>query len=178
MIGPNEAQFFKFLMKLLNVKRVLDIGTFVGYSALTFADGLSKDGESVITCELDSEIAQIAKMNFQKYPSLQSKIDLRIGPAKETIESLNGTFDLIFLDANKKMYIEYYETILSRNLLDKRGVLLVDNTLFKGLVLPDQLKSNKIGASIHKFNEHLTKDNRTEKIILPFRDGITMVRLL
>jgi caffeoyl-CoA O-methyltransferase len=147
-------------------QRVLEIGTFTGHSALAMAAAMP-DGGRIDTCELDPERAAFAQRYFDRSPH-GSKITLHVGPAIETIDSVDGTFDLVFIDADKEGYVDYYEAVLPR--LAPNGLIVADNTLAGGRVLSEQ-------PPIARFNEHVAADPRTVQVLLTVRDGMTLIRL-
>ena len=168
-VGKVEGAFLKLLTKITQAKRVLEIGTFTGYSALCFAEGLHADGK-VITCDIDPEATEMAKRYWAKSPH-GGKIELRLGPALDTIPTLEGPFDLAFIDADKPNYINYWEAILPK--LRTGGLIVVDNVLWSGRVVNPQ---DELDRAVHQFNEHAIKDARIESVMLTVRDGITLAR--
>jgi predicted O-methyltransferase YrrM len=168
--GRLQGRFLSLIGKILNADIILEIGTFTGYSALCLAEGLSSKGR-LISIELDIEMKKIIDKYFEKSP-FGGKIEVLYGDAKEIIPELDVTVDMVFIDAHKPDYILYYEETL--RLLRPGGVILTDNVLWSGKVIyePD----DRIGMALHQFNEHVKNDERTEKIMLPFRDGISIIR--
>jgi caffeoyl-CoA O-methyltransferase len=146
-------------------QRVLEIGTFTGHSALAMAGALPEGGR-IDTCELDPERAAFAQRYFDRSP-YGSRITLHIGPALETIVSLEGDFDFVFLDADKDGYVDYYEAVLPR--LSERGLIVADNTLAGGRVVSER-------PPIAEFNEHVAADPRSVQVLLSVRDGMTLIR--
>ncbi|KAK3595663.1 hypothetical protein CHS0354_026883 [Potamilus streckersoni] len=175
MSGFLEGQFLQFLVSMSNAKRVLELGMYTGYSALACAEALPDDGE-VITCELDPYLETLVKEYF--YKSVHGrKISIRIGPALETINKLaddKQSFDIIFLDANKDQYWEYYQVIMDRGLLAPRGTIVVDNALFQGQVYCET--KDKMGEGMKAFNENLSRDTRVKTVLVPIRDGVRLIR--
>jgi caffeoyl-CoA O-methyltransferase len=165
LTGPVAGRFLELLVWFGRPRRVLEIGTFSGHSALAMAAALADDGR-LDACELDPERAAFAQAWFDRSPH-GSKITLHVGPATETIERLEGTFDLVFLDADKEGYVGYYEAVLPR--LSEHGLIVADNTLAGGRVLEE-------GAAISAFNEHVAADPRTVQALLSIRDGMTLIR--
>jgi caffeoyl-CoA O-methyltransferase len=163
------GMLLKFLVASLRAKRVLEIGMFTGFSALIMASALPEDGE-LITCDMNPTMEEVAKGYFARSPH-GKKIQVRMGPALETLETLEGPFDLIFIDADKDNYIAYYEHSLE--LLAPNGLIAVDNTLWYGHVLHPQSESDR---DIVAFNEHVQNDPRVENVVLTIRDGITLIR--
>lgn len=169
--GKIQGKFLQFISHLKQPKFVLDIGTFTGYSAICLTAGLQKDG-LVHTIELRNEDAETAQQYFIK-SNKQNQINLHIGNALEIIPLLNFKWDLIFIDADKTAYIEYYEMLIP--LLNNNGILIADNVLFHGLVLDEVIK-NKSAKAIKDFNKHVAQDNRTEQVLLTIRDGLLLIR--
>lgn len=166
--GNLVGQLLKMLVKLTNARRILEIGTFTGYSALTMAEVLPEDGE-IITIEMNLKFQELAEKHFEKYDS-EKKIKLLKGNALDLIEELTGAFDLIFIDADKISYQFYYECSLE--LLSTNGLIVVDNVLWDGTVLnPDEPKAE----ALHRFNETVANDDRVEQVLLPLRDGLTLI---
>jgi caffeoyl-CoA O-methyltransferase len=167
-VGRLEGTFLRMLVRMTRARRVLEIGTFTGYSALMMAGGLPEDGE-LITCDVDPKAESIARGFFARSPHGR-KITLRMGPALETLKGLQGPFDLAFIDADKRNYSNYYEAVLP--LLRPGGLLVADNTLWSGRVLePEQPDDQAIVA----FNDKVAADPRVEKVLLTVRDGMTLV---
>ena len=157
---------------MMNPDRVLEIGTFTGYSALCLAEGLSDSG-IVHTIEFDDELEELIRSNLQLSP-LGSSIQLHIGDARSVIPTLNETFDLVFMDGDKREYQEYLELVLPK--LRKGGIILADNTLWDGKVLSDTDSKDPQTQAVKMFNVHLANDKRVEKVMLPLRDGLTLIR--
>jgi len=172
MVGPLEGAFLKVMTQLVQATRVLEIGMFTGYSALYFAEALPAKG-TVITCEVDEESAALARMYFARSP-IGKKIEIRMGPALDTMRSLNGLFDLIFIDADKINYVNYYKRSL--DLLSPQGVILIDNVLWDGNVLK-QPAPDENTAAIQELNRTVASDPRVTATLVTVRDGILVVRL-
>lgn len=171
--GHYQGIFLSIISKIISPNLILEIGTFTGYSAICLAEGLNKNGK-VYTIEKDPGIVAIAKKNISKTKFKDSIIVLE-GDAKEIINGIDMIFDLVFIDANKNGYIEYYNKSLE--LLRHGGCILVDNVLWKGEVtMTDEVGVKNIAKKMHHFNEYVTADSRVEKIILPIRDGIFLIR--
>ena len=173
-ISISQAYFFQFFIKTNNLKKILEIGTFTGYSALSMGLVLPKDGK--ITClDINKKTSEEASLFFKK-ANLDKKIKIILAPA---IRSLNKfkkdkkKFDMIFIDADKENYKNYYE--VSLDLVKKNGFILVDNVLWKGEVA-DPKKNDKLTNVIREFNSFIKKDDRIEKTILPLGDGVTICR--
>ena len=169
--GHVEGLLLRFLVQILGAKRVLEIGTFTGYSALTMAMGMGEGG-TVITCDLDPIATDMAKSFWKRSPH-GSKIDLRLGPATHTLKSLSGPFDLVFIDADKENYIHYWEDVAPKVRLG--GIIVVDNVLWSGRVLAPK---DPTDHAIVAFNKHALSDSRFEKVMLTVRDGVTVARKL
>lgn len=171
VVGPHEAAFLKVLVRMIGAEKILEIGMFTGYSALSMAEVLPPSGR-IITCEVDQEAAAVARRYFAMSPHGE-KIDIRIGPALKTLSALRGSFDLIFIDADKENYPAYYERAME--LMSPRGVIAVDNVLWSGDVLnphPDRASTR----AIQKLNRRVASDPRVEAVLVPIRDGILLVR--
>ena len=168
LTGPVEGTLLQFLIWTTGAKRTLDLGTFTGFSAQMMAAALPEDGV-VVTCEMDAQHAELARQHFRKGPH-GHKIDLRFGPALETLKSLSGPFDVVFIDAEKTEYIAYYERALE--LLSEGGVIVVDNVLWGGRVLNPQSESDR---AIAEFNRHVREDTRVRHVLLTVRDGVMLI---
>jgi caffeoyl-CoA O-methyltransferase len=165
LTGPVAGRFLEFLVWISEPKRVLEIGTFSGHSALAMAAALPEGGR-IDACEIDPERAAFAQRYFDRSPH-GSKITLHVGPALETIERLEGAFDFVFIDADKEGYVGYYEAVLPR--LAERGLIVADNTLAGGRVVDET-------PPIAAFNEHVAADPRSVQVLLSVRDGMTLIR--
>lgn len=174
--GHVEGQMLKLLVHLTRAKRVLDIGMFTGYSALAMAEALPGDGE-VVACEVDAYAAEFARQCFRESTSGR-KIVVKVAPALTTLEELsaaNETFGLVFIDADKAGYEDYVNTLLNTGLLAHDGVICVDNTLMQGQpYVSGEPTAN--GAAIAAFNQTVAADPRVEQVLLPLRDGLTLIR--
>ncbi|HXF91812.1 MAG TPA: class I SAM-dependent methyltransferase [Nitrospiraceae bacterium] len=171
IVGPLEGAFLKMMALLVDAKRVLEIGTFTGYSALCFAEALPEDGR-VITCEIDPESAALASKYFAKSPHGR-KIDVRMGPALETLRALAGPFDVIFIDADKVNYVHYYRRALE--LVSPRGVILIDNVLWSGNVLVHP-PLDASTAAIQDLNRLVATDPRVTAVLVTIRDGVMVIK--
>lgn len=169
--GHVQGKLLEQISHMIQPKRILEIGTFVGYSALCLAKGLQTDGV-LHTIEINKEDAKTAKGFFDE-SNLGKKIALHVGDALTIIESLNETWDLVFIDADKVNYIRYFEAVLPS--LRKGGIILADNVLFHGEVLNTPI-TGKNAIAIQAFNEHIQKDDRVEKVMLTVRDGLFLIR--
>ena len=171
LTGTVEGRFLELLVYASGARRVLELGTYSGYSALSMAAGL-REGGSIDTCEVDEEHGAVARRYIEQSP-YADRIRLHLGPALETIERLEGEFDLVFIDADKENYVNYYEAVLPR--LSERGIIVADNTLWSGRVLDGRDDSEGTRA-IKAFNEHVRSDSRVVSVMLTVRDGITLIR--
>ena len=169
--GAIQGNFLQMISGMVKPLKVLDIGTFTGFSALCLAKGLQMDGE-IHTIELREADAFTAQKNFNKSP-YKENIKLHVGDAKKIIPALLHEWDIVFIDADKVGYIDYYELTLPH--LKKDGFIIADNVLFHGQVLEENI-SGKNAIAIHAFNEHVAKDKKTEQVLLSVRDGILLIR--
>lgn len=171
VVGPLEGAFLKVMALSLGARRVLEIGTFTGYSALSMAECLPDDG-MVITCDIDPESTDMAKRYWAQSPH-GSKIHLRLGPALETMATLTGTFDLIFIDADKANYVNYFRQALE--LISDHGVILIDNVLWNGDVLTHPAPDTNT-AAIQELNRVVHAEPRVSAVLLTIRDGIFFIK--
>ena len=172
IVGPFEGAFLKMMTQLVQATSVLEIGMFTGYSALCFAEALPVDG-TVLTCEVDEESAALARQYFARSP-LGKKIEVRMGPALDTMRHLTGPFDLIFIDADKINYVHYYRRAL--DLVSPRGLILIDNVLWDGDVLKQPAPDERT-AAIQELNRVVATDPRVTAVLVTVRDGILVIRL-
>jgi len=170
MVGRIEGQFLAFLVRAIGARRVLELGTFTGYSSISMARALP-DGGRVTTCDVNEETTAIAR-RYAEEAGVVDRIEYRLGPASETLSGLEGPFDLVFIDADKAGYLDYYEAALP--LLAEGGLILADNTLASGRVVEDD--GGEMAAAIKRFNDYVRDDDRVESVMLTIRDGITMIR--
>jgi caffeoyl-CoA O-methyltransferase len=168
--GPVLGQLLRFLVRLAAPRLVLEIGTFTGYSALAMAGGLPEGGR-IVTCEVSRERADFAQSWFDR-SSFGERIELRVGPALDTVAGLDGPFDFVFIDADKPTYPDYYDAVVPK--LSPRGLIVVDNTLRDGDVADPVDDGDRAMAA---FNAHVHDDPRTENVVLTVRDGVTLIRL-
>ncbi|HVF75725.1 MAG TPA: class I SAM-dependent methyltransferase [Acidimicrobiales bacterium] len=171
MVGALEGRFLEMLVFVSGARRVLEIGTFTGYSSLSMAAALSPDGR-IVTCDLDPVAVAVARRHIAASP-YADRIEVREGPALDTIATLDGPFDLVFVDADKTSYLDYYEAVLPK--LADRGIVVVDNTLWSGQVL-DADDTSDDTVAIRAFNDHVRNDPRVVCVQLTIRDGVTLVR--
>ena len=173
-VDPSQCYFFHLIIKISNIKNVLEIGTFTGLSALSISLALPDDGK-LVALDKNEETNKIATSFFKKAKQ-DHKIKTIIKPALESLEELkNNKFDMIFIDADKMNYKEYYERSLK--LINKNGLIIVDNVLWHGEVA-DENNLDKYTVNIRKFNEYVSNDKRVEQIIIPLGDGMTICRVL
>lgn len=170
--GHLQGRVLSMLCHMIQPKRILEIGTFTGYSALCMAEALSADG-LLHTIEIDDELEDFILQNIHGSEHA-AKIKLHIGDALDLIGKLNETFDLVFIDADKREYRAYYEAVLPK--LRQGGFILADNTLWDGKVLKTVDANDRQTIEIMKFNDFIVSDARVEKVMLPLRDGLTIVR--
>jgi predicted O-methyltransferase YrrM len=169
--GHVQGQFLSIICAMVKPRYVLEIGTFTGYSALCLLKNLPENG-MIHTIEIRPEDAATAAENFSKL-NANKQITLHIGDAKEIINLLPYQWDLVFIDADKTGYIDYYEMVVP--LLAKDGIIIADNVLFHGQVLDEPLKG-KNAKAVHAFNQHVQQDPRTEQVMLSIRDGLTIIK--
>ena len=171
MVGRLEGGFLAALVALTGAKRILELGTFTGYSSISMATALPDDGR-IITCDVDPDATSIAR-RYMDESGHGDKIEIKLGPALETIQTLEGPFDIVFIDADKPNYQAYYEAVLP--LLADNGLIIADNVLWSGRVVePDGDESTQ---AIKAFNEHVAADDRVLSVMLTVRDGMTLVQL-
>jgi caffeoyl-CoA O-methyltransferase len=166
MVGDVEGAFLSFLVTMTKAKRVLEFGTFTGWSSIAMARALPPDG-SLVTCDVNEETTAIAR-RYAEEAGVADRIEYRLGPGVETLATLEGPFDLVFIDADKGGYVDYYEAALPK--LAPGGLIAADNTLSG---LDAERGSSQV---IARFNEHVLHDDRVDSVLLPFRDGVTLIR--
>ncbi len=170
--GHLQGRLLKMFVRMINPHNILELGTFTGYSALCLAEGLiAPDGE-LHTIEIDDELEDFIRSHFEASP-LNNHINLHIGDAREILPSLKKTFDLVFMDANKREYCEYYDLVFP--LVSPGGFIIADNTLWDGKVVDWGKKLDAQTEGILKFNDYVAQDDRVEKVIIPLRDGLTII---
>ncbi len=170
--GHVEGRFLAFLVRMLKARRVLEIGMFTGYSALAMAEALPPGGE-IVACEVDPFVAGLAS-DWLSHSPAGAAVVIELGPALETLKRLQGPFDLVFIDADKTGYLDYYRYLLDSDLLAEGGIIAVDNTLLQGQPWDDDPTAN--GAAVAKFNQVVADDRRVEQVLVPLRDGVTLIR--
>jgi predicted O-methyltransferase YrrM len=166
-----QGQFLQCISQIQQPKYILEIGTFTGYSAICLCKGLQENGQ-LHTIELREADAITAQKNFS-IAKVENKVTLHLGNAKEIIPHLNFSWDLIFIDADKVSYVDYYELVLPQ--LNPNGLIIADNVLFHGQVLEESVKG-KNALAIDQFNKHVAEDDRTEQVLLTVRDGLLLIR--
>jgi caffeoyl-CoA O-methyltransferase len=171
VVGPLEAAFLKVVALTVRARRVLEIGTFTGYSALTMAEALPEGG-TVLTCEIDPDSAAFARRHWDKSPHGR-KIEVRVGPALETLRTLTGPFDVIFIDADKANYVNYYRR--AKDLIAPTGVILIDNVLWSGRVL-NARHPDPSTTTIQELNRVVASDPRVTAVLLTLRDGVFVIK--
>jgi caffeoyl-CoA O-methyltransferase len=169
LTGVIEGRFLELLVFASGARRVLEVGTFTGYSALSMAAALPPGGR-IDTCDVEPRHVEVAQRYIDASP-YADRITIHVGPALETIERLEGDFDLVFIDADKTNYAKYYEAVLPR--LSERGLIAIDNTLWSGRVLDPQDEDSR---AIARLNDAIAADERVVAVQLTIRDGVTLVR--
>jgi caffeoyl-CoA O-methyltransferase len=170
MVGVVEGRFLGVLVRSLRARRVLELGTFTGYSSISMALALPPGGR-VITCDVNEETTTIAQ-RYASEAGVAERIDYRLGPALDTIAQLDGQFDLVFIDADKANYVNYYEATLP--LLAESGLIVVDNTLWSGSVADPDSDDDSVRA-IRALNQRVRDDGRVDNVLLTVRDGMNLV---
>lgn len=170
--GHLQGRMLKMFVRMIRPQRILELGTFTGYSALCLAEGLADDSCEVHTIEIDDELEDFIKSHFALSP-LANRITLHVGDAREVLATINGDFDLVFIDANKREYCEYYNLVFDR--VRPGGFIIADNTLWDGKVVEWGKKLDAQTAGILQFNDMVAADERVEKVIVPIRDGLTII---
>jgi caffeoyl-CoA O-methyltransferase len=166
MVGMIEGAFLSFLVAMARAKRVLEVGTFTGWSTIAMARALPPGGR-LVTCDVNEETTAVAR-RYAEEAGVADRIDFRVGPGLETLAGLDGPWDFAFIDADKGGYVDYYEAILPK--LSPHGVIAADNTLF------GSDPEGEMAAHISRFNEHVFHDDRVEAVLLPIREGVTLIR--
>lgn len=174
--GHIQGELLTILTKMCNAKRALELGTFTGYSAICIARALPDDG-LLDTIEQHEELESIASEFFRK-ADLDNKIKQYFGPALDIIATLTEPYDIVFIDADKREYPQYYNALFDKALVQKGSVIIADNTLWDGHVYNNPASTDPQTAGIIQFNDMIAADTRVEKVILPLRDGLTIIRVL
>ena len=170
--GHVQGRVLSMISYMIHPKRILELGTFTGYSALCLAEGLAEGGE-LITIEHNDELEETIRRNLSR-SSLGDRIELRIGDCKLLIGDLDGSFDLVFIDADKREYCAYLDLVYP--LVSVGGFILADNTLWDGHIIDPAYDKDKQTLGLRAFNDKLKEDDRFEQVILPLRDGLTIIR--
>ena len=170
--GHLQGRLLKMLVQMVRPQRVLEIGTFTGYSALCMAEGL-EEGAMLHTYEIDDELEDFTRPWIEGSPH-GHKVCFHIGNALDEVPHLGETFDLVFMDGDKRQYMQYYEMVMQHT--SPNAIILADNTLWDGHVVDKAYHGDRQTAAINEFNAYLAADQRVEKFILPLRDGLTMIR--
>ncbi|MFN8236579.1 MAG: O-methyltransferase [Chitinophagales bacterium] len=168
--GKVQGQFLKFISRMLQPRRVLEIGTYTGYAAICLSDGLTDDGK-LFTIDINEELGELVRTYIDK-AGLSDKIIPIIGDAREEITKLDETFDLVFIDADKQNYSNYYDLVIDK--VRSGGFILADNVLWSGRIIDE--KKDKDTQKLAEFNTKVQQDNRVENVIISIRDGIMMAR--
>lgn len=171
--GHLQGRLLKMLVHMINPQRILELGTFSGYSALSMAEAL-EDGAEIHTFEVFDEIEDFTRPWFENSP-YADKIHLHIGDAIDLVPQMDMQWDMAFIDADKREYVQYYEMVLPR--MKRGGFILADNTLWYGRITEDAKEGDLQTKGLQQFNDMVAKDNRVEKVILPLRDGLTIIRV-
>jgi caffeoyl-CoA O-methyltransferase len=170
LTGTVEGRFLELLVYASGARRVLELGTYSGYSSLSMAAGLPEGGR-IDTCEISEQHVEVARRYIERSP-YADRITVHLGPALETVAKLEGEFDFVFIDADKPNYVNYYEAVVPR--LSERGFIAADNTLWSGRVLEED--GDEGTRAIKDFNEHVRSDPRVVSVMLTVRDGVTLIR--
>jgi caffeoyl-CoA O-methyltransferase len=170
--GHLQGQILRMISHMIRPVRILEIGTFTGYSAICLADGLTEEGK-LISIDINPELEKMARKYF-KEANVSHKIDYRIGNALDILPDLNEVFDLVFIDADKENYSNYYHLIFGK--IKKGGFIIADNVLWSGKVLQNESEMDKETQAICSFNDMIHKDPRVEHVLFPIRDGLMVMR--
>ncbi|HEX9416197.1 MAG TPA: class I SAM-dependent methyltransferase [Gaiellaceae bacterium] len=171
MVGLLEGRLLEFLVRLSGARMVVELGTFTGWSSISMASGLPPGGR-VVTCDVNPEAQEIAR-RYAEEAGVADRIDYRLGPGLETLDTLEGPFDLVFIDADKHNYRNYYEAVLQK--LGEDGLIVVDNVLWSGRVV-EEGDDDESTRAIREINEHIRNDDRVVCVMLTVRDGMTLAR--
>ena len=172
LTGAVQGRFLTMLARISGAERVLEIGTFTGYSSSCFAYGI-KEGGMVDTLEINDELEDLIREGWER-AGVRDRITLHIGDAKETLRTLSGPYDIVYMDANKREYCDYYDLIF--DLVRPGGLILADDVLWDGKLWQDPMPSDKQTLGIAAFNDMVAADSRVESVILPWRDGLNIIR--
>lgn len=170
--GHLQGRFLSFISKLQQPKLIVEIGTYTGYSALCLAEGLAEDGK-LISIDVNEETSAFAK-SFIEETEFNNKIELVLADAKEYIPTIQAPIDLVFIDADKKNYINYYQLVIDK--LNRGGLIIADNVLWSGKITMPENEMDKETLALHQFNQFIQQDDRVANILLPVRDGLMVIR--
>lgn len=170
--GHLQGKLLEMFSTMIQPKRVLEIGTYTGYSAICLAKGIKEGGE-LITVDCNEELEDLANEYFNK-SGVGDIVKMKTGDASKVIDELEGTFDLVFIDADKESYLNYYHQLLDK--VNTGGYIVADNVLWSGKVVQEVKEGDKETKAIMKFNKFITNDSRVENVLLPFRDGLMILR--
>ena len=173
--GHIQGKLLEMLVRMLRPKRILEIGTFTGYSALSMAAGL-EEGAIIDTCEVDDELEALAQSFFDRSPH-GHKIKMHIGSALELAPKMGKQFDLVFIDGDKREYPAYYNMLMDKGLVHSGSIMLADNILWYGKVVQPVAHNDRHTEALIEFNRMVVEDDRVESVILPLRDGINIIRV-
>lgn len=172
MVGHVEGAFLSFLVSMTRATRVVEVGTFTGWSSIAMADALPPGG-SIVTCDVNEETSAVAR-RYAEEAGVADRIEYRLGPAVETLATLDGPFDLAFIDADKPNYANYFDALVP--LMRTNGAILVDNVLWDGRVI-DPAADDENTLAIKAFNDKVASDDRVDAVMLPISDGLTVCRV-
>lgn len=170
--GHFQGRVLSMLMKMIKPKNILEIGTYTGYSALCMAEGLERDGK-LITIDINVELEEVVRKYFSE-SEFENKIEYIIGDAKNVLPTLNEKFDVVFIDADKENYLNYYNLVFDK--LNVGGYIIADNVLWSGKVVAENIKLDKDTKALMDFNKTVQEDTRVENVLFPIRDGLLIAR--
>ena len=170
--GHLQGRILSMISKIVQPEKILEIGTFTGYSALCLAEGLAKDG-LLVTIDINEELEETVRAFFDESP-MGDKIEFMIGDALKIIPELQGEFDMVFIDADKENYVNYYELVFPK--LSVGGIIIADNVLWSGKVIEENRKGDKETDGLRIFNRKIQEDRRVENVLFPVRDGLMIIR--
>ncbi|MCH7514784.1 MAG: class I SAM-dependent methyltransferase [Bacteroidetes bacterium] len=170
--GHLQGRILSMISKIVQPEKILEIGTFTGYSALCLAEGLAKDG-LLVTIDINEELEETVRAFFDESP-MGDKIEFMIGDALKIIPELQGEFDMVFIDADKENYVNYYELVFPK--LRVGGIIIADNVLWSGKVIEENRKGDKETDGLRIFNRKIQEDRRVENVLFPVRDGLMIIR--
>ena len=173
--GHVQGRLLKMLVRMINPRRVLELGTYSGYAAQCMAEGLTRPDAELHTIEIDDELEDFLREHFAASPVVE-RITLHVGDARKVLAEIGGDFDLVFIDANKRIYVEYYELVMER--LAPGGFIIADNTLWDGKVTDTTAHHDAQTLGIAAFNDVVARDPRVERVMIPLSDGLTLFHRL